>query len=196
MRTIILAFLLFFSLTACQEPKRYQWENNNRTAQDSVLEPIIRYLGKMPDKASPQSRFYTVFDDHYSKQLGKYQITHLHQKGSTTYFAAIRIAPSIKEKYVATAGFYERENDSITNYEEVFRTWKMTKEELMPKLDVLFDKLVKAQSLVAYYPENSGEEEYIEFPNSEVYYNKNIRTWETTREDVLQEFYQKIEEME
>lgn len=165
--------------------------------QQVLKESIIHYLGKMPDKATPTTRFSSSFDAHYAKELKKYQLTHYHTVGNQKeYFTYIRRAPSIKDKFVATAGYVVKHNDSIVEYVESFRTWKMEMDELMPKVDMLFEKLIKGNDLSMYYPENSGKEEYIEFPNSEVHYDKEQRVWISSRENVLEEYHQKLRDLE
>jgi hypothetical protein len=165
--------------------------------QQELKESIIRYLGKMPDKATPTTRFSSSFDEHYGKELKKYQLTHYYEAGNQkSYFVFIRRAPSIKEKFVATAGYVVKNNDSIVEYAESFRTWKMEMDELLPKVDMLFSSLIKGRDLSMYYPENSGEAEYIEFPNSETYYDKEQRIWISTRENVLEEYHQQLRDLE
>lgn len=69
------------------------------------------------------------------------------------------------------------EADSLTAYEEVFRTWKMVPDTLARRSELLFDKMVKGESLDPYLTKNSGGVEYIEFPDDRTYYDKLSRTW-------------------
>ena len=189
---------LFFALIAmasCSQPSYDANEQLTADEQLALIEKIIHYHGKMPDKATLKTRTDTVFAAHYAKQVGKYSLVKYHRDQNRVYFATIRIAPSIKEKYVATAGYFSFDGEVLNEYQEVFRTWKMEKHELMPKLDMLFHRMVTGKDLSSYYPENSGDEEYIEFPNSEVFYNSELRIWESTREDVLKPYYNLIDEM-
>ncbi len=159
-----------------------------------VVAKIIRYLGKLPDKANYETRFDSIYDAHYEKELEKYELIHFYPKKNTyyIYFSVVRRAPSIKEKYVGTAGKFRYEYGEVKTYEEVFRTWKMERPELLEKLDMLFQRMVYGRDLTPYYPENSGDDEFIEFPNKEVSFNKKKFRWESSREDVLEPYYKKL----
>lgn len=159
-----------------------------------VVAKIIRYLGKMPDKADHSTRFDSIYDAHYEKELQKYELIHFYPKKNTyyIYFSVIRSAPSIKEKYVATAGKFRYEYGVVKAYEEVFRTWRMEKPELLEKLDLLFEYMIYGRDLKPYYPENSGKDEYIEFPNNEVTFDKKKFIWESSREDVMEPYYKQL----
>ncbi len=188
-------FLTLCILTAGCSPISYRADKHlNEDEQREVIEKIIRYLGKIPDKADFNTRFDSIFDEHYKKELDKYELIHFYPKKNTyyIYFSTIRRAPSISEKYVATGGKFRYEYGVVKEYKEVFRTWKMEKEELIDKLDMLFERMVYGRDLKPYYPENSGDEEYIEFPNNEVSYNVKKNIWESSRENVIEPYYKKL----
>ena len=69
-------------------------------------------------------------------------------------------------------------------------------DELLPKVDLLFGKYLKGYDLSMYYPENSGDEDYIEFPNSESFYVKEDRVWKSTRENVMEEYHQQLRDLQ
>ena len=154
---------------------------------------IIRHMGKLPGKADHTTKFDEKFDDHYLK-LAKAHSLELYYNDKKTgeeFFLITRIAPSIKLKKVAICGKLKK-NDSgiITHYEEIFRTWKMEPNELKEKSYMLFLKVLKNETLTPYYPENSGEDEWIEFPNENVYFDIEKRLWISTLEDPLEDYYQ------
>lgn len=93
-----------------------------------------------------------------------------------------RRAPSRFEKRVGIAGMYipDYENGDFLYFEESFRTWKMDPDRLEMISVTLFEKLVSGEDLTVFYPENSGDEEFIEFPNSNTWYNAEKRKWETS----------------
>jgi hypothetical protein len=81
---------------------------------------------------------------------------------------------------VATGGkFILNEANKIEEYEEVFRTWKMVPDTLAKREMVLFDKLVKGESLQPYETKYSNGVEYIEFPDDNTYYDKEAKQWKT-----------------
>lgn len=196
MNVKVLKILLILTLiwTGCS-PISYRADDHiSEERKQEVVKKIIRHLGKIPDKADYKTRFDSIFDNHYEKELNKYELIHFYPKKNTyyIYFSVIRRAPSISEKYVATGGKFRYEYGVVKEYNEVFRTWKMEKEELLPKLDMLFERMIYGRDLKPYYPENSGDEEFIEFPNSEVTYNIKKNIWESSREDVLEPYYKKL----
>jgi hypothetical protein len=155
-------------------------------------EKLIRYIGKMPSQATVNTRFHSMFNEHYESLLQDHQM-HAYYKnaGGKEYFLITRTAPSIKVKRVALGGFVVFDDKGeIKELAEIFRTWKKEPEELMPIAEMLFAKMVKGEDLSAYYPENSGDNEIIEFPNAETYYSIEKRTWISSRENPLDEFYQ------
>jgi hypothetical protein len=201
LKTLILVFsALVIGLSSCNQTTNYRIEEAqlSQEKQTETIKGIIRYLGKMPDKATPSSRTSEIFDTHYEKELKKYKLTHyyLDKQNNRQYFVCIRRAPSIKEKFVATAGYFVLEDNTIVDYEESFRTWKMEMDELLPKVDLLFGKYLKGYDLSMYYPENSGDEDYIEFPNSESFYVKEERAWKSTRENVMEEYHQQLRDLQ
>jgi hypothetical protein len=95
-----------------------------------------------------------------------------------TYFCLFRIAPSLVVKKVALAGRLKlSSNGSIEYYEEIYRTWKMLPDELEKKNDLLFSMLLKGEDLSPYYNHNSGDEEWIEFPDKNIHFDTNLRKW-------------------
>jgi len=177
-------------------------EVSNSITDDSVelteeekaefLYSIIRFTGKLAGKASHATKFDEQFDDYYRTLATKHQLIKYHHNlaEGKIYFLLSRVAPSIHEKYVAIAGSLKKdESGIITYYEESFRTWKMPKEEMLEKSGMLYEKYVKGESLNSYYPQNSGADEYIEFPDEHTYFDIEKRRWISTLENPLEEYY-------
>ena len=156
---------------------------------------IIRYIARKPEKASLKTKFDSYFDSYYSEQVRLNDLTHYYKtKNGKIFFIITRIAPSITLKKVATGGYVVfNEKGDVESIEEVFRTWKKIPEELESTSEFLFEKMVNEEDLSPYYTENSNGKEIIEFPNSEVKYDKNQRTWISSRIDPLEEFYKEKE---
>jgi hypothetical protein len=152
--------------------------------QDSFKYEIIRYVGRLPKQASEDTKFDSRFDQAYrsmakSMGLDKY---YEHPGDGYTYFEMSRIAPSLYEKYVATGGRLKRDGSGrIVEYEEIYRTWKMKKEDLAARTAIFFDRMVKGEDLSPYYTANIGDTEHIEFPDDNVSYNKEQRRWTFTQ---------------
>lgn len=177
--------LLFVSLSfwACQNnrndynPSTYL----NNTEQDTFKYEIVRFADRLAKRAKEDNKFDPKFDEEYQRKasvmkLDKYYV---HESDGYIYFQVSRLAPSIHEKYVATGGrFKKNSEEQITEYEEIYRTWKMEKSELDKKTDLFFDYMVKGKDLSPYYTANIGDTEHIEFPDHQTFFNRELRRWE------------------
>jgi hypothetical protein len=189
-----LFFIVLLGFAACQtsRPNYSAAQHLTKAEQNEFSYSIIRYLGKLPGKANQLTKFDTIFDDAYRKTAEAHHMWYYHKDNKTQkqFFLFTRIAPSIKQKYVAIGGYVVfDENSQISDYEEVFRTWKMSEPELREKALLLFDLMVKDKDLSPYLPQNSGSEEFVEFPDPNTFFNKEKRLWESTLEDYMEPLY-------
>ncbi len=145
---------------------------------------VARYVCKLPRFATKETMFDKSFDSDYQKQAELINLDKYYKaKGDTVYFEISKIAPSFKFKYTATGGkLLKNETGEIVYYEEIYRTWKMEEDELKEKSKVLFTKMLQHQDLTPYYTQNSGNEEYIEFPDQKTVFNTSNRSWEVVSE--------------
>lgn len=174
--------LLSLLLAACEKKESYIPEEQlTPQRQDIIMSKIIRYAGRKPEKATDSTKFSSQYDEHYITQVAEHKLNLYFVNDDNNHFFLIsRKAPSIYEKHVATGGrFKMNETDSLVEYEEIFRTWKMPYDTLMNRGGLLFEKMVKGESLEAYLTKNSGGIEYIEFPDDNVYYDKQARKWKS-----------------
>lgn len=149
--------------------------------QDSFKYSIIRYLGHLPKRAKEATKWDSEFDETYLRQAQSFNLDkyHVDKDSGYVYFEISRIAPSFHERYVATGGRLAYNKDgSIGAYEEIYRTWKMSKAQLEEKTRIFFPKMVKGQDLSPYYTANVGDTEHIEFPDEQTYFNKETRKWQ------------------
>lgn len=185
-------FSVFLSIMiGCSSHEQYQPNGHlSPQEQDKIVTLIIRYVGKQPDKANDSTKFLSQYDEHYLDQAAKHKLTLYYRSDDEQHFFLMtRKAPSIHEKYVATGGkFRLNEADSLIEYEEVFRTWKMVSDTLTKRSLILFDKMVKGESLDEFLTKNSKGIEYIEFPDDHVVYDKVNRKWKSA-------LYQSVEEL-
>lgn len=148
--------------------------------QDEMMWKIIRYIGRAPEGLTFEERFYAPYDSFYREQAKLHKFDAYYKEGNTHYFLVSRSAPSLVEKRVATGGKFILSTDNkITEYEEVFRTWKLVPDSLAKREMVLFDKFVRGESLQSYETKNSNGVEYIEFPDEYTYFDKASRQWKT-----------------
>lgn len=191
---LLFCFIMIFQLFGCGETApENQLSNLKQDEIDTFKKKLIRYIGKKPDDASEENKFNSYFDAHYKAEEEAHQLEqYFADKNGKVYFLFTKSAPSLIQKKVAIAGIVEfGEGGEILVFEEVFRTWKMKPDRLSEVSSMLFTKMVVGDDLQPYYTANSAGVEYIEFPNAEVWYNKEKRKWETSRINPLQELEEK-----
>jgi len=175
-----IAFIwILASLTACQSSDAYKPQNYlSPAAQEAFLYRISRYTAKLPKRVYHDAKFDSRYNAYYSEEMKKYRIEkYFIDADSTHFFLISRPAPSLHEKRVAIGGRlrYNTEGE-FTTYEEVFRTWKMKKDELEQKSTILFESMVKEGNVNDYLPHKT-EEEWVEFPDQRVYFDLRARRW-------------------
>ncbi|MDZ7650896.1 MAG: hypothetical protein U5K54_29265 [Cytophagales bacterium] len=150
---------------------------NNKTKQCGKL--YAMWAGA-PDGLTFDERFYAPYDSFYIEQARQHKFDAYYKEGTTHYFLVSRKAPSLVDKRVAIGGkFLLSADNAISEYEETFRTWKMVPDTLAKCEMILFDKLVRGETLESYLTKNSKGIEYIEFPDERTYFDKEARQWKT-----------------
>lgn len=175
----IITFLALCFLMACGGTKNTNPNQLSAQTQDSFKYEIARYIHKLPNRATDSNKFESQFDEYYITKTKFTTLENYYKAvGDTIYFQVSKIAPSMKVKKVATAGKLLKDaSGKIVYYEEMYRTWKMEEPELAKKGKILFDALITVKDLSPYYSENSGNEEYIEFPDKNNKYDPKQRVW-------------------
>lgn len=183
-KSVFILFAALFIFASCLTPETKTHEPAEQLTQEEITaltKTLIRHIAKMPDKATHESKFQSRYDSYYENESKHYEFIFYGQNPTTgtQFFTYLRPAPSIHEKYVAIGGEIRVENDEIEYLKEHFRTWKMKREKLMPKAELLFRTMINKEDLSTYYPQNSGEEEFIQFPNESNYYDTETLRWKT-----------------
>jgi hypothetical protein len=191
MKYFLSLFLLSTLLFSCSETSP-AGEKPSEEIEKMLLAKIIRYVGHLPKNADDTTKFDTIYDAEYTLQAAKHRIELYHKDNNTgdVYLLVSRIAPSLKLKRVAIGIHLRMEGDSIAYYNEVFRTWKMEEEVLAKKGGLLYNLMAKGKDLSPYYPQNSGKEEYIEFPDEHTRFDAEKRTWVSDLENPLTPYYE------
>jgi hypothetical protein len=179
MKAIISAgIFLAVIVSACSTKNNYEVSKHlTPQLQDEMMWKIIRYAGRAPEGLTFEERFYAPYNSIYREQAKLHKFDAYFIKGNTHYFLVSRKAPSLVDKRVATGGKFVLTDDKITEYEEVFRTWKMVPDTLAKREMILFDQFVRGESLVPYETRNSNGVEYIEFPDEHTYFDKTSKQW-------------------
>jgi len=93
------------------------------------------------------------------------------------YFLMTRKARSIWPAREAIGGKLKLDKElKLQEYEEIFRTWKMTEDSLNQRAFELFDLMVEEKDLTVYYSKFKGDR-YIEFPDDRFFFDKKERKW-------------------
>jgi hypothetical protein len=173
----LLLLILFALAVSCKSKSYKPTDHLTAKEQDAIMWTIIRYVGRAPEGLTYPERFYKGYDPHYREQQSLHRMDAFFIKGDTCYFLVSRRAPSLIEKRVATGGkLVLADGGTLAYYYEVFRTFKMKDEELKKKSMLLFDRMVKGESLTLFERKRS-QEEYIEFPDEINYYDAQERQW-------------------
>lgn len=179
MNKITSFFLCVFLVLACT--KDYNpLSSLTAIEQDQLMSKVIRYLAKPHEGIGADERFYPAYNAYYDEQKSRHRLDAYFEDGENHYFLISRSAPSLVEKRVATGGNIKMDAEgTVIEYEEIFRTWKMADSVQIKKSLMLFDKMVKGESLEPYLIKNSSPDEYIEFPDDHTYFDKATRSWKT-----------------
>ncbi len=188
-------YLILILNIACSNSDN-QLQQLSETQIIEFKQKLIRYIGKLPTEVSNEGKFHSSFDEYYAQEMTKYELNkYFKDKDGKIYFLFTKIAPSVKLKKVALGGYVVFDNQgNIQELEEVFRTWKHEPEKIKELSDMLFDKMIHNQDLSPYFPQNSGREEIIEFPNEYVYYDKQQKMWISTIPNPLEDYYKAKQE--
>jgi hypothetical protein len=172
-------FIVGFVLVSCGTKSDYKPSTWLTVAeQDQLMMTVIRYVGKPPENVGPEEKFDATYNDYYQQLVGRHRLDkyYVDDEGNQ-FFLISRDAPSLFGKRVAIGGKMRRsESGVLTEYEEVYRTWKMKEDELSRKGAILFEAMVKQLPLDQYQKPVSTEE-FIEFPDPRTYYDKSTRSW-------------------
>ncbi|MCI0920227.1 hypothetical protein [Sphingobacterium rhinopitheci] len=189
MKHIFLLAVLSFLVASCANTDKYSPDNNiSIIKQDSFKYEIVRFVGKLPKRATHENKFEQKYDEAYSMMANSMTLTkyYVNPKDNYIYFEISRIAPSIHERYVATGGRLKKNsNGTIITYEEIYRTWKLDKSKLKKKSDIFFDYIVNGKDLSEFYTAKIGDTEHIEFPDEQTFFNINTRRWEMKASKIL-----------
>lgn len=186
----ILRFILLISVicfTGCKEKINYNPEQYfTKTQQDFLLKQSVRYSAKLPPQATHETKFNSEFDPYYNEAANEIDLRACYPKDTNHYyFLMTRKARSIWPAREAIGGQFKIDkNNKIQDYEEAFRTWKMTEDTLKTRSLELFDLMVQGKDLTPYHSKYKGDR-YIEFPDDRFVFDKIKRRWHDKELDSL-----------
>jgi hypothetical protein len=177
------AFLLILALLSCSGKDKYDPARYVKAKErNELLTSIIAYLYVPPQYVSKQDRFKPEHRNFYSALIPKFPLEKLFvADDGTYYYLVIRPANSQGTNEVRGAGghFKIKQDNTLTDFREVFVTPLMTKEEAQKKASFLFDEMVKGD--VQKYLKMQS---YVQWPNAISEYDTVSYEWKLKEESV------------
>jgi hypothetical protein len=178
MRSILAFVVLVVMMISCKEKSYNPNEHLTATEKNAIVQTIVRYAAKPPENVLATERFDPKYDSFYLEKASQIHFERYYPKGDDFYFLITQPASSLIEKRHATGGRFKLSNKGeLTEYEEIFRTWKMVPDTLKSRSHILFEKMVEGESLDPYLTKNSKGVDYIEFPDDNTFYDVASRSW-------------------
>lgn len=181
----LIIVIVFAGLLACNRESTYPL-NNYKVDYDGLLDTIIPHFAKLHDSIPDNQRFLPKNKQFMLVHKVERQYEWMHyteeKDDGYCYFMVSRLEPSIKnDKYASICGRFKRDKfhaiDSAS-YEELFWTWKMLKPQLKEKSLVLFRQMVEKGNVDEFLP-GVKQDEWIMFPDNNVYYDKTSQSWKS-----------------
>jgi hypothetical protein len=177
--------IITFAVAACNNNSSDPADHLSKKDMDDALWEIVHYAAKRPPGALPEIVFDKEFEEYYRSVVTDYKWLHVRPNESNGYYFLIsRPARSITPMVEGIAGSFRMQADSLVEYEEIFRMWKMPAADLDVKGKAMFDRMVAGNDLSVYYPKFTGDQ-YIEVPDGKFVYDNEKRQWlDTTGPDL------------
>jgi len=172
-------FVGLFCLIGCGEKDPYNPNNYfTRADQLKLIDECVRYSAKLPPGAKHETKFDTTFNWYYKAAASECDFRACAPASDGSYyFLMTRKARSIWPAREAIGGKLKLDKElKLQEYEEIFRTWKMTEDSLNQRAFELFDLMVEEKDLTVYYSKFKGDR-YIEFPDDRFFFDKKERKW-------------------
>jgi hypothetical protein len=190
MKNHIITIIIFCCalLQACKNDAYNPDKYFSKEQQSSIISQTVRYSAKLAPYATQSTKFSSEFDEYYGKAAAQYDlrkcVPDANEKGEY-YFLMTRQARSIWPAREAIGGKFKVDNkNELVDYEEIFRTWKMTEDSLNTRAFELFDHMVKGDDLTPYRSKYKADR-YIEFPDDRFTFNKKDKQWQDSAFDSL-----------
>jgi len=150
----------------------------SKELQTYIIKQSVRYSAKIPPDATQETKYNSSFDWYYNIATKEYDMRAIYPKKDNSYFFLMtRKARSIWPAREAIGGIIKVDKEAkLLDYDEVFRTWKMTEDSLNTRAFKLFDLMIKGKDLYPYHSKFKGDR-YIEFPDDRYYYDTLENRW-------------------
>lgn len=185
MKRILKVVILVATLGSCSRNQGNPDDCFTPEQRAALILQCVRYSAKLPPRSNHTIKFKPEFDWYYEAAAEEYDWRKCVRTDSGYYFLMTRKARSIWPAREAIGGrLTVDQNGKLQDYEEIFRTWKMTEDTLNARAFELFDLMVDGKDLTPYRSKYKGDR-YIEFPDDNSYFSKPDKRWRTRSTDSL-----------
>jgi hypothetical protein len=150
-----------------------------KAKQDSLLVRIVTIIEEhMPDSVEKGDRFKPEQQTFFKSEMNKYKFEYLYKddKGDYCYYIS-KPAYGVPELSVGLAGKFKLDDQgNLSDFEESYRMFRMTPEELDKKKFEVYESFVEGKDLASFH-RDPDTDPYIEFPNDHVGYDKKKMEW-------------------
>ena len=178
--------ILLITMQQCSKDSNSPDRYFSPQQQRALIRQSIYYSVKLPPGATRETRFSPEFDWYYDVAEKEYDLRGLLPgKDSAYYFLMTRKARSRWPAREAIGGIVKLDKQyKLLEYEEVFRTWKMTEDTLNARAFELFNLMKDGKDLTPFRSKFKGDR-YIEFPDDRFYFDKASRSWKDSALDSM-----------
>lgn len=172
------SFLLgfFILLSACSPTDKYHISHYyNDEVRDTILTNIIVNIYKVPRGVSKADKHKPEFRKLYISQVGNFEfLRYFIDSDGVHYFYLMRPARSAGDLRRGVAGKYRMDEQyNLLEFEEIYNTPMLEADLVKSRGEELWADLMYFKNVDRYL----RNEEYIEFPNSRVKYDKVLKEW-------------------
>lgn len=148
---------------------------------DTLLANMITFIFKRPTAAINRDRTHAEFRSYYVSKLDQFEFVHHHMSAdSTHWFYVIRPARNVDGDKRGVGGkFRTNEALEMVEFEEIFNTPVMPKDQLEQTGRILFEEMIATGNVDAF----THDRKQIEWPDERLKYDTEKREW---RYDVVE----------
>lgn len=178
LKTFGLLLLLLLAVQGCKKddysPDRYF----SKEEQTAIIRECVYYSAKVPPGATHETKFDQEFNSYYDLATNEYDMRACYKDQDSAYFFLMtRKARSIWPAREGIGGKFRVDSKTkLLDYEETFRTWKMTEDTLNARAFELFELMIKGKDLTPFQTKYKGDR-YIEFPDDNYSFDKATKRW-------------------
>lgn len=182
-------FVLLVLSAGCSKKKNYELTGClSAEQQKKVLYTMMHYASRLAPEATHETKFDKKFDWYYDRAVNEARILYCDYDEENDIYSLF-VARKARSITPMEEGIAVRlklgENDTLADYEEVFRMWKMPADSVEKKGKFLFRTMLEGGDLTLYYTQ-FRKDEFIEFPDQRFTFDKKLRRWRDAAMDTIQ----------